>query len=682
MRASSWSHAHWGASRHNDFAAPLCFTLAPHEGIEMLHAARLILTTCSTFFFAVSCGGGGGGGNVAPPVVDLSTISVYPNPAEARILRAQDTRGTIVDCFGVKDSIGLPAALTSMRVVEANGDATEIYLGPTGAVDAVRAFNGTIFEFDRLAHDTFDVAVTAPDASVVIVFRVTLSAGLTHLAGTSSAGALIQRVQMHEVRWIGNRDMSAQVESSPFGGGSDALVNAAIERRSQVPTTAFGLLRTLTRPPPGANVQIADSTVVVDISNCGVPFEEFAFVTIWDADVNPFSLFVVPCLRDYAVPGRYIATIPNRPTSSHPELEEFCQLTGESLAQVCEVMSPILDVSGAVCDYIEIALGSPLLASLNAIVRQALLVACERVIPALEFICDALGTPIDTGQPNPFEIICSGLATMTDQPYTGEAEVVVRVPGVTPDLTIPLTIPVSPSPQVFPVSVFDSGHISHMTASTYFPLIQQPYDVAVEVACAGPGAFVSGTVSGTDNYSTSFSCLVLGQDKCIVHLPGAVGGTSRRVKAEVHDPQSPNTVSSAEIIVTTQSPPPPLNLAGLWIGSYKYTGDLPAPCPTVHDTGAMRMTLQQTGASVFGTAQMNNLTVIVFDGEDCFASGHANLSGIEVAGVVTAQSFQGDLVITDPFSGISAKIGFNALIAGDLMTGSFDQLNGSFSLAR
>ena len=433
-------------------------------------------------------------------------LSAFSNPADVQLLRAKTVRGEVIDYFGEKDAAGQATAIHSVRVVNKDGQVTNIGLDDQGRPKRIQAFNGVVFNITWVSNTNFVISALNADGSIQVNVPVDLAAATATSVTSTCADCASQTLK------------SSNTAKAP-------RLNR-VQRREPIRLAVSPLDRAQQSPAPAAS----GGTSLVNVMRCGTPVDDASVGMTIIPSSNPSNAYTVPAAL--TGPGQYSASIPIQPSPGQ-DVEDICQDISDVLGVGCEGLSALPPGSEArVCASLGLAA-----ARINPIAGGVVFTACEVGFAGARRYCDTLGFSPATGAPSLLDLICGNISELVDRFAGGQLQLipVVFIPGEGVINTGSATVPSSGPFPTFNVNAPNAVEIVSFTTSPADPGPFQSYVAEALIHCASPNTQVTISIEGTDGFSDSITTTIQGDANVSLFVPGGAQGVVDTVTVAINN---------------------------------------------------------------------------------------------------------------------------------------------------
>jgi hypothetical protein len=399
--------------------------------------------------------------HVAPPVAETPLFTLFINPDDPLLLKAESLDGTMIEYFGEKNAEGLATAFNAVHIESVTNGPTTILLDEQSRPVQIFAANGVTLKLNWQSATLVLVTAISADGTI----QVSVSVDLT------------------------NQNMSQPTVST---SAQAAFVDDSIQRNPRDGIHVEAFTAPLDSQPSVQTLDqaVGDPSSLVTVNRCGAPVDD-AIVTM--SVIEPGQPPSSRILGHLTGPGQYSVSIPTQP-SPGTQAEAICSTTEDVLDIGCDALEPLGPagpevICGAVAGAVDLALFGP---TGEAV---AIFVGCEFGLRATTFYCSTLGRGIPIpGGPSLAEIlICDNITNVVDRFVQTEVTLTpfVSIPGVALLLDAPSQN--APASGPFPNFTINAGDIAiaSFTTNPVDPAPLQSYVATAEITCAAPGTEVT-----------------------------------------------------------------------------------------------------------------------------------------------------------------------------------------------
>ena len=436
------------------------------------------------------------------------TYDLHTNSLDATLLVANYRNGTSIKYLGQKDSNGLATALDTFEITDASGLETSVQIDDEGRPR--RFDNPEVGTLDLLWLSETEVAVSFlsvdGDIQANVVIDLT-DPGVPTSTSTVDADIRATRPPTDLAPSDARHDVAADnwssidVSAASLGFGNELAVNSPVGA---------------TEPSDLAGT----SSSIVTVTQCdGVAVEDAIVKMVATGDGQTITL-----QGRHLGGGQYQVDIPTTDSNPGETAEDICEgvLDFLTLCPIVEAIPPGGEVQICVGlgAAIDLALGGPTGEG------AAIAAVCVAGIRGYQLACKINPGPNIPGAPGLLDAVCANIKDIVNYAI-GEDYLltpVVQAPGL--GTMVGNTESVSalgPFPD-FSVDFGGDLAITSFTVAPPDPAPFQSYVATVQIACAPPDTLVTMSISGTDGYTDSITCLVSGTGSCELSVPGAVDG--------------------------------------------------------------------------------------------------------------------------------------------------------------
>jgi hypothetical protein len=337
-------------------------------------------------------------------ISETPQLTIINNRTDPLVLRVETVDGKIIDYFGVKDDEGIVTSLYAVRVQDAAGGVSTIFLDEQSRPIRIEAANGVVFELNWLTDTSIALTAIAPNGAQIDV-PVDLATGTAGHHAASSV--MIPAIARQNFR---------------LNNFTPILARQILTQARQSVGTSFVTVRHCAAPVGNASVklEIYDKKGFVE----SVPYRPLG---------NGFYSVSVPAAdpgADNRLGDRLCFAIAN-------VLDKLCT--------VVELLGPAFPrlACPAIAVAIDFLLGGPTGEGF------AIYAACQSILPpalaAIEETCNTVGFSPGMGAPNVASYLCQFSRVLTNRITRGKPTYVVKatIPGVAGSQTEILGTPVN-----------------------------------------------------------------------------------------------------------------------------------------------------------------------------------------------------------------------------------------------
>ena len=398
----------------------------------------------------------------------------------------------------------------------------------------------------------------------LLIFTATSADGKLKLNwSVDLANGTVKRTYSRNVCSVGSHSIAIHYRT-----GFANLAEGRCSRTSYYKSIGINNLHSKLEPGFEASISATSAAAsgFIQVQKCGGPVDDAAvgmFFENLDME-NPFREFLLAGKTDQ--PGVYGVSIPIV-ASPIPPVREPIEVVSRNVAKVLSIACEAKDV-------LESRFGEawtiPVCATVAIVAKGRL--NCAKVLSQLQVYCEGAlawtpggGTPGGgTGQTDLTEFIADNIGDVVDffvqtGPFSLQPRATIPGIGVRdgPSKLLSLADLQNPLPLFTVDAGFGFVEIKSLTANPQSPQAGQSYTATAQISCAFDFTKVTMTVSGTDGYRDTDTCVTNeGDFKCDMFVPGAAPGVVDTVKALVQEPLSDGSVLevSAQIQVVFREP--------------------------------------------------------------------------------------------------------------------------------
>lgn len=455
----------------------------------------------------------------------VSKFSVQTNRHDPLWAEMLFDNGNVYSLEGERDVGGFPALLTSMNM---HIPAT----GPNDTADDVKfQFDGEVLtgflinksqririNYDQDGEPVSLVAITADgEAEAILPFS-------DFLANEGDEAKQAQKIN----------DLKLAVKALGATNMRDNSIGYR-SRKNDLPSWVTPIIKGQ-KPNDSAapqNTSEADTLqVFVNVARCGKPFPGA------DVEVNVTleNNEILTRTANLVGTGQYRANFSiNR---EDIEFEQACNKVFNPINYTCPVLDAmnaanITQVCAAFGAAIDTVLGGPT-------GEGALIFAvCESALVGGKLYCETLGkSPVD-GAPAIIDGMCAGADSLIDFAF-GDQEVIVDA-----DVTMPQSSNLTAGPAnasgagsvSFDLMAEGEIEIENFKTTPFDPAPGQDYVASADIVCAEAPTVTNMRIVGTDGFSKSNQCNIVGDGTCNLTVPGAEQGVIDKITVNAGDKQ-------------------------------------------------------------------------------------------------------------------------------------------------